>query len=96
MPQLRDSGTRSLHATEPVPSAEMDPGSAIYFRRQGNRIRRGGHRCRTPRGRRPGGDDHVPANIVSRSRSTNTYLTNGSRLYLDVGSHPEYATAEAR
>ena len=25
-----------------------------------------------------------------------TYLTNGSRLYLDVGSHPEYATAEAR
>ena len=34
--------------------------------------------------------------IVSRSRSTNTYLTNGSRLYLDVGSHPEYATAEAR
>ena len=34
--------------------------------------------------------------IVSRSRSTNTYLTNGARLYLDVGSHPEYATAEAR
>lgn len=34
--------------------------------------------------------------VVSRSRSTNTYLTNGSRLYLDVGSHPEYATAEAR
>ncbi|MBW3078129.1 Pup--protein ligase [Bifidobacterium simiiventris] len=34
--------------------------------------------------------------IVSRSRSTNTYLSNGSRLYLDVGSHPEYATAEAR
>ncbi len=35
------------------------------------------------------------APVVSRSRSTNTYLTNGSRLYLDVGSHPEYATAEA-
>ncbi|MCI1219987.1 MAG: proteasome accessory factor PafA2 family protein [Bifidobacterium sp.] len=34
--------------------------------------------------------------VVSRSRSTNTYLPNGSRLYLDVGSHPEYATAEAR
>nr|WP_243390348.1 proteasome accessory factor PafA2 family protein [Bifidobacterium margollesii] len=33
--------------------------------------------------------------VVSRSRSTNTYLVNGSRLYLDVGSHPEYATAEA-
>ena len=34
--------------------------------------------------------------IVSRCRSTNTYLTNGARLYLDVGSHPEYATAECR
>lgn len=34
--------------------------------------------------------------ILSRTRSTNTYLANGSRLYLDVGSHPEYATAEAR
>lgn len=34
--------------------------------------------------------------VVSRARSTNTYLNNGSRLYLDVGSHPEYATAEAR
>jgi proteasome accessory factor A len=36
------------------------------------------------------------APVISRSRSTNTYLENGSRLYLDVGSHPEYATAEAR
>ncbi|WEV58366.1 proteasome accessory factor PafA2 family protein [Bifidobacterium sp. ESL0728] len=36
------------------------------------------------------------APILSRARSTNTYLENGSRLYLDVGSHPEYATAEAR
>ena len=25
---------------------------------------------------------------------SNVFLTNGSRLYLDVGSHPEYATAE--
>ncbi|MFT8531465.1 MAG: proteasome accessory factor PafA2 family protein [Bifidobacterium aquikefiri] len=34
--------------------------------------------------------------VISRSRSTNTYLHNGARLYLDVGSHPEYATAETR
>ncbi|MDD0858095.1 proteasome accessory factor PafA2 family protein [Arthrobacter alpinus] len=27
-------------------------------------------------------------------RSSNVFLPNGSRLYLDVGSHPEYATAE--
>ena len=27
-------------------------------------------------------------------RSSNVFLRNGSRIYLDVGSHPEYATAE--
>lgn len=32
--------------------------------------------------------------IVTWGRSSNVFLTNGSRLYLDVGSHPEYATAE--
>lgn len=32
--------------------------------------------------------------VVSWGRSTNVFLANGSRLYLDVGSHPEYATAE--
>ncbi|MDD6373632.1 MAG: proteasome accessory factor PafA2 family protein [Bifidobacteriaceae bacterium] len=34
--------------------------------------------------------------VVAATRSTNTYVRNGSRLYIDVGSHPEYATAEAR
>ncbi|MEJ5920749.1 Pup--protein ligase [Bifidobacterium thermophilum] len=52
-----------------------------------------------------GADRHVDARqvaatmfqpVVVRSRSTNTYLSNGARLYLDVGSHPEYATAETR
>lgn len=32
--------------------------------------------------------------VVSWGRSSNVFLPNGSRLYLDVGSHPEYATAE--
>ncbi|ABY23767.1 putative proteasome component superfamily [Renibacterium salmoninarum ATCC 33209] len=32
--------------------------------------------------------------VVSWGRSSNVFLANGSRLYLDVGSHPEYATAE--
>ncbi|MDO4259520.1 MAG: Pup--protein ligase [Actinomycetaceae bacterium] len=31
---------------------------------------------------------------LHRGRSTNLFLRNGGRLYLDVGSHPEYATAE--
>ena len=33
-------------------------------------------------------------NVVAWGRSSNVFLENGSRLYLDVGSHPEYATAE--
>jgi proteasome accessory factor A len=32
--------------------------------------------------------------VVDWGRSSNVFLPNGSRLYLDVGSHPEYATAE--
>lgn len=32
--------------------------------------------------------------LVKRGRSTNVFLRNGGRLYLDVGAHPEYATAE--
>ena len=34
--------------------------------------------------------------LIDKHGSTNIYLPNGARLYLDVGSHPEYATAEAR
>ncbi|MFP7365778.1 Pup--protein ligase [Corynebacterium callunae] len=32
--------------------------------------------------------------IVEKYASSNIFIPNGSRLYLDVGSHPEYATAE--
>jgi len=32
--------------------------------------------------------------VVSWGRSSNVFLGNGARLYLDVGSHPEYATPE--
>ncbi|WP_248255739.1 Pup--protein ligase [Georgenia sp. EYE_87] len=55
-----------------------------------------------------GGDDAVPPAVVTADdaarylfrkvvqwgRSSNVFLRNGARLYLDVGSHPEYATAE--
>ncbi|KAB7789095.1 Pup--protein ligase [Bifidobacterium cebidarum] len=93
MPQLRDSGTRALHATEPVPSAEMDGFCRIF----GVETEYG---VAVTGANRPVDAGQVAMTmfqpVVSRSRSTNTYLTNGSRLYLDVGSHPEYATAEAR
>ena len=32
--------------------------------------------------------------VVSWGKSSNVFLQNGARLYLDVGSHPEYATPE--
>ncbi|MGQ4506714.1 Pup--protein ligase [Dermabacteraceae bacterium P13103] len=32
--------------------------------------------------------------IVAWARSANVFLANASRVYLDVGSHPEYASAE--
>jgi proteasome accessory factor A len=32
--------------------------------------------------------------VVSWGRSSNVFLRNGARLYLDVGSHPEYSTPE--
>lgn len=51
-----------------------------------------------PTGSRPRTVEEVArrlfAPVVEWGRSTNVFLTNGSRLYLDVGSHPEVATAE--
>ncbi|WP_165165245.1 Pup--protein ligase [Corynebacterium qintianiae] len=32
--------------------------------------------------------------VVAEHRSSNIFVDNASRLYLDVGAHPEYATAE--
>lgn len=37
---------------------------------------------------------HLFRSVVAWGRTSNVFLTNGARLYLDVGSHPEYATAE--
>ena len=34
------------------------------------------------------------APLAARFASTNAFLGNGGRLYLDIGSHPEYATPE--
>src|SRR5918996_222387 len=40
------------------------------------------------------GERHLVRRVVSWGRSSNVFLANGARLYLDVGSHPEYATPE--
>ncbi|KTF05048.1 Pup--protein ligase [Trueperella sp. HMSC08B05] len=37
---------------------------------------------------------HLFEPLLHKARSTNAFLPNGARLYLDVGAHPEYATAE--
>ena len=47
--------------------------------------------------RRLGPDEvarHLFRHVVAWGRSSNVFLENGARLYLDVGSHPEYATPE--
>ena len=53
---------------------------------------------RTYRGQRRLSPDEVARylfrRVVSWGRSSNVFLRNGARLYLDVGSHPEYATPE--
>ncbi len=50
------------------------------------------------RGQRRLSPDEVARYLFRRvkawGRSSNVFLGNGSRLYLDVGSHPEYATPE--
>ena len=93
MPQLRDSGTRSLTHREPVPAQELDGFARIFGVETEYGVSVTGAASPVDAGEiamamfQP---------VVSRSRSTNAYLPNGARLYLDVGSHPEYATAETR
>ncbi|MDY4677286.1 MAG: proteasome accessory factor PafA2 family protein [Bifidobacterium tsurumiense] len=92
MPQLRDSGNDGSTAGDAATECEAKSFQRIFG-------------IETEYGVSvTGADSSVDAShvamamfqpVVSRSRSTNTYLSNGSRLYLDVGSHPEYATAEA-
>ena len=55
--------------------------------------------CASARGGEPPMDaDHAARAlfdpVVQRGRSSNVFTRSGGRLYLDVGSHPEYATAE--
>lgn len=91
MPQLHDS--RSRHSTPTQPSATTGGCDRIFGLETEYGLSVSG-------ASRPLDISQVAMTmfqpVVQRERSTNTYLDNGSRLYLDVGSHPEYATAEAR
>ena len=104
MPQLRDSGNHPISDTSGKAPTRSVEESGIASGRPDRFDRIFG--IETEYGVSVTGDDapddaglvamEMFAPVVSRTRSTNTYLGNGSRLYLDVGSHPEYATAEAR
>ena len=52
----------------------------------------------SPSGRAPMDAEHAARQLfeplLHQGRSSNLFLRNGGRLYLDVGAHPEYATAE--
>lgn len=91
MPQLHDSGNRGHVGARP--SAHLDDFARIF----GIETEYG---LSVTGASRPCDAGQVAMMmfqpIMQRVRATNTYLTNGSRLYLDVGAHPEYATAEAR
>lgn len=53
--------------------------------------------CAAPEGKGLAAEDaarYLFRKVVAWGRSSNVFLGNGARLYLDVGSHPEYATAE--
>ena len=52
----------------------------------------------SPSGAKPMDAEHAARQLfeplLHQGRSSNLFLRNGGRLYLDVGAHPEYATAE--
>lgn len=91
MPQLHDSSNR--HATSAQPSAYVDGCARIFGLETEYGLSSTGMQ-------HPIDASHLAMTmfrpILLAQRSTNTYTVNGSRLYVDVGAHPEYATAEAR
>ncbi len=80
-------------STEVPPPLDVDPARRIF----GLETEFGLH-CDAPGGRPLTPEEvagHLFHSVVQWGRSSNVFLTNGSRLYIDVGAHPEYATAEA-
>ena len=81
-----------MTATEVPPPLEVAPARRIF----GLETEFGLH-FRTDADRKVTSEEVAGAlfhSVVAWGRSSNVFLTNGSRLYIDVGAHPEYATAE--
>jgi proteasome accessory factor A len=93
MPQLRDSGNHSISGIDEATLGQMHSFARIFGIETEYGVSVTGTQSPCDAGQTA---MMMFQPIVARSRSTNTYIENGSRLYLDVGSHPEYATAEAR
>ena len=95
MPQLRDSGN---HSTAPLDAHTIRRNQSRFARIFGIETEYGVSVTGSDRPCDAGQTAMMMFQpiVAEAARSTNTYIENGSRLYLDVGSHPEYATAEAR
>lgn len=81
----------------PAATAARSGGGAEGLRRIFGLETEYGITCATPDGRGMSADEAARflfRTVVAWGRSSNVFLRNGARLYLDVGSHPEYATAE--
>lgn len=74
------------------------PASEVFTRRIVGLETEYGITCTGQDGTRRLGPDEIARYlfrpVVERHSSSNVFLPNASRLYLDVGAHPEYATAE--
>src|SRR5690606_8578555 len=103
---LRSSRWPSSTARGPAaPSVASRPQPSRACSRAGSDVQRRifgleteyGVTCASDTGRGLSADEvarYLFRKVVAWGRSSNVFLRNGSRLYLDVGSHPEYATAE--
>lgn len=99
MPQLHDSTNHARHGHDGTTSAELFTPARIFGieTEYGLSVTGAQDTGTRPKALEPAGIAMTMFEpVVRRARSTNTFERNGSRLYVDVGAHPEYATAEAR
>ena len=89
---IRDHPSPAPDPTSRLRSIPLASGATHLRARE--RIRRHLHLARPTPAQPRRGRRYLFRRVVSWGRSSNVFLENGARLYLDVGSHPEYATPE--